>query len=51
MSEDRHINFKLLSQYILDQQDESSGSPADAGGADKPVLAVKKYWRRWRWPA
>ena len=45
MSEDRHINFKLLSQYILDQQDESSGSPADAGGADKPVLAVKKYWR------
>ena len=45
MSEDRHINFKLLSQYILDQQDKSSGPAADAGGTDKPVLAAKKYWR------
>jgi molybdopterin-containing oxidoreductase family iron-sulfur binding subunit len=46
MSEDRHINFKLLSQYIIDQQNESSeGPPAHAGGSDKPVLAAKKYWR------
>ena len=45
MSEDRHINFKLLSQYVLDQQDKSSGPPADGGGTDKPVLAAKKYWR------
>jgi MoCo/4Fe-4S cofactor protein with predicted Tat translocation signal len=44
MSEDRHINFKLLSQYILDQQDQTSTQP-NAGGADKPVLAAKKYWR------
>ena len=45
MSEDRHINFKLLSQYVLDQQDKSSGPPANAGGTDKPVLGAKKYWR------
>src|SRR5882762_257387 len=45
MSEDRHINFKLLSQYVLDQQDKSSGPPAEAAGSDKPVLAAKKYWR------
>jgi MoCo/4Fe-4S cofactor protein with predicted Tat translocation signal len=44
MSEDRHINFKLLSQYILDQQDQTSAQP-NAGGADRPVLAAKKYWR------
>src|SRR5687767_15401206 len=45
MSEDRHINFKLLSQYILDQQDDSSAqSLADAGGMDKQMRA-KKYWR------
>ncbi|MDQ2920942.1 MAG: TAT-variant-translocated molybdopterin oxidoreductase, partial [Acidobacteriota bacterium] len=30
MSEDRHINFKLLSQYILDQQNMSV-PPADRG--------------------
>ncbi|MGI9065482.1 MAG: TAT-variant-translocated molybdopterin oxidoreductase [Pyrinomonadaceae bacterium] len=42
MSEDRHINFKLLSQYILDQQDKSSVEPAaTAVGSDK----AKKYWR------
>jgi len=44
MSEDRHINFKLLSQYIVDQQDQTSAQP-NAGGADRPVLAAKKYWR------
>ncbi len=44
MSEDRHINFKLLSQYIVDQQDNSS-TPPPAGGVDQPVLAAKKYWR------
>jgi len=45
MSEDRHINFKLLSQYILDHQDDSSAPSADiAGGMDRPVRA-KKYWR------
>lgn len=36
MSNDRHINFKLLSQYVLDQQDDAAG--------DKAVSA-KKYWR------
>ncbi|HVQ39201.1 MAG TPA: TAT-variant-translocated molybdopterin oxidoreductase [Pyrinomonadaceae bacterium] len=42
MSEDRHINFKLLSQYIVDQQDQSS---PEANAAERPVLAAKKYWR------
>jgi molybdopterin-containing oxidoreductase family iron-sulfur binding subunit len=51
MSEDRHINFKLLSQYIIDQQNLSEppalaggtalDPPAHAGGSDK----AKKYWR------
>src|SRR6202165_702151 len=45
MSQDRQINFKLLSQYVLDQQDKSSGPLADADATDKPVLAAKKYWR------
>jgi molybdopterin-containing oxidoreductase family iron-sulfur binding subunit len=44
MSEDRHINFKLLSQYIVDHQDEASAQ-SNAGGAERPVLAAKKYWR------
>ncbi|HEX9628371.1 MAG TPA: TAT-variant-translocated molybdopterin oxidoreductase, partial [Pyrinomonadaceae bacterium] len=50
MSEDRHINFKLMRQYILDHQDGSAPKPAAGGlysiqplatGADK----AKKYWR------
>ena len=50
MSEDRHINFKLMRQYILDHQDGSAPNPAAGGlysiqplatGADKS----KKYWR------
>jgi molybdopterin-containing oxidoreductase family iron-sulfur binding subunit len=51
MSEDRHINFKLLSQYIIDQQNLSEppalaggtalDPPSHAGGSDK----AKKYWR------
>jgi MoCo/4Fe-4S cofactor protein with predicted Tat translocation signal len=50
MSEDRHINFKLMRQYILDHQDGTSPSPAPGGlysiqprltGAEKS----KKYWR------
>jgi molybdopterin-containing oxidoreductase family iron-sulfur binding subunit len=51
MSEDRHINFKLLSQYIIDQQNLSE-PPALAGGTalDPPAHAAgsdkaKKYWR------
>ncbi|MEP6742564.1 MAG: TAT-variant-translocated molybdopterin oxidoreductase [bacterium] len=51
MSEDRHINFRLMRQYILDHQEMSEppalagGSaqvypPANAGGSDKP-----RYWR------
>ncbi|HYJ89091.1 MAG TPA: TAT-variant-translocated molybdopterin oxidoreductase [Pyrinomonadaceae bacterium] len=36
MSNARHINFKLLSQYVLDQQDDAAG--------DK-VVSAKKYWR------
>jgi MoCo/4Fe-4S cofactor protein with predicted Tat translocation signal len=39
MTEDRHINFKLMSQYILDHQDEISATQTD-----KPASA-KKYWR------
>ncbi|HEY5885533.1 MAG TPA: TAT-variant-translocated molybdopterin oxidoreductase [Pyrinomonadaceae bacterium] len=38
--DDRHINFKLMSQYILDHQDEAVGAPAE-----KPAVAAKKYWR------
>ncbi|MGI8835280.1 MAG: TAT-variant-translocated molybdopterin oxidoreductase [Pyrinomonadaceae bacterium] len=50
MSENRHINFKLMRQYILDHQDGSAASPAAGGlysiqplarGAEKS----KKYWR------
>jgi molybdopterin-containing oxidoreductase family iron-sulfur binding subunit len=50
MSEDRHINFKLMRQYILDHQDGSAPPPAAGGlysiqpratGAQKS----KKYWR------
>src|SRR5688500_5907705 len=36
MSNDRHINIKLLSQYDLDKQDAADG--------DK-VVSAKKYWR------
>src|SRR5687767_14994781 len=39
MSNDRHINFKLLSQYVLDQQDRSTGT------TDDNLLPAKKYWR------
>jgi molybdopterin-containing oxidoreductase family iron-sulfur binding subunit len=38
--DDRHINFKLMSQYILDHQDEAAATQAE-----KPALAAKKYWR------
>ena len=38
--DDRHINFKLMSQYILDHQDDAADAPAE-----KPALAAKKYWR------
>src|SRR6476620_7966110 len=50
MSEDRHINFKLMRQYILDHQEGSAPQPAPGGlysiqprltGAEKS----KKYWR------
>ena len=52
MSNERHINFKLLSQYVLDQQ-EVSVSPASAGGSQgnhSPDNAgdtdkSKKFWR------
>ncbi|MDQ6654008.1 MAG: TAT-variant-translocated molybdopterin oxidoreductase [Acidobacteriota bacterium] len=40
MSEDRHINFKLMRQYVLDQQDRSVSS-----GTDKSAFQVKTYWR------
>ncbi|MEK6282347.1 MAG: TAT-variant-translocated molybdopterin oxidoreductase [Acidobacteriota bacterium] len=39
MSNDRHINFKLLSQYVLDQQERGTGT------TDDNVLPAKKYWR------
>ena len=38
--DDRHINFKLMSQYILDHQDESV-----TAATEKPAVAAKKYWR------
>ena len=41
MSDDRHINFKLMRQYVLDHQDEN-GAAVDKG---TPALAAKKYWR------
>jgi len=52
MSNDRHINFKLLSQYVLDQQ-EMSVPPASAGGspANHPPANAdgahksKTFWR------
>ncbi len=39
MSEDRHINFKLMRQYILDHQDVTGGAGVS------PSLSTKKYWR------
>src|SRR2546426_1325767 len=44
MSEDRHINFKLMRERILAQQNPSfhdNNPPATAGGSDKS----KSYWR------
>ena len=38
--DDRHINFKLMSQYILDHQDDALDPQAE-----KPAGAAKKYWR------
>ena len=38
--DDRHINFKLMSQYILDHQDDAVDAQAE-----KPAVAAKKYWR------
>jgi MoCo/4Fe-4S cofactor protein with predicted Tat translocation signal len=40
MSDVRHINFKLMSQYILDHQDDPGSAHVN-----KPALAAKKYWR------
>ena len=37
MSESQHINFRLLRQYILDQQDSSADQPRGQTG--------KRYWR------
>ncbi|MFN2493834.1 MAG: TAT-variant-translocated molybdopterin oxidoreductase, partial [Pyrinomonadaceae bacterium] len=57
MSEDRHINFQLMRQYILDQQNTSvpptivgspfaTHDPTDiAGGGDKATVKGKTYWR------
>jgi MoCo/4Fe-4S cofactor protein with predicted Tat translocation signal len=53
MSEDRHINFKLMRERILSLESEPpaiaggvtvEGPPADAGGSDK-MLGGTKYWR------
>src|ERR1051325_1189233 len=41
MSNDRHINFKLLSQYVLDQQDDSPNGDQSASATNR----AKKYWR------
>ncbi|HBB90102.1 MAG TPA: molybdopterin oxidoreductase [Blastocatellia bacterium] len=50
MAEDRHINFKLMRQYILDHQDGSAPPPAVGGLYSIQPLASgteksKKYWR------
>ncbi len=50
MSEDRHINFKLMRQYILDHQDASdtsafATSPARIESVSTGVTKSKKYWR------
>src|SRR5688572_28882761 len=52
MSEDRHINFKLMRQYILDHQ-ENAVAPTLVGEsssiATQPEVSAsgksKKYWR------
>src|SRR5688500_7704175 len=46
--DDRHINFKLMSQYILDHQDDAADVHAEKRAdahAEKPAVAAKKYWR------
>src|SRR5260221_11166704 len=48
MNEDRHINFKLLRDRILnagsaDGRDPQRGSPA--GALDSSAFSGKKYWR------
>src|SRR5213595_284722 len=60
MSEDRHINFKLMRERILAQQGSSFSvdypsataggtdktyPPATAGGTDNTVVGGKSYWR------
>jgi MoCo/4Fe-4S cofactor protein with predicted Tat translocation signal len=50
MKEDRHINFKLMRQYILDHQDGAASKPAAGGLYSIQPLATgpeksKKYWR------
>src|SRR6185503_14641408 len=42
MSSDSHINFKLLSQYVLDHQDDSTAIAGDQG---KSPNRAKTYWR------
>jgi MoCo/4Fe-4S cofactor protein with predicted Tat translocation signal len=44
MSNERHINFKLLSQYVLDQQEKSAPSEPDQSIAVNTKKA-KSYWR------
>jgi len=59
MSEDRHINFKLMRERVLAQSEPpasaggfSAGAsfagnapPANAGGSDKSAVSGKKFWR------
>jgi molybdopterin-containing oxidoreductase family iron-sulfur binding subunit len=46
MSNDRHINFKLLRDRLLSEPPASAGGypPADAGGSDH-ASSPKEYWR------
>ncbi len=50
MSNERHINFKLLSQYVLDHQNDSVSSGLASGTTSAPVQIgrskkSKSYWR------
>src|SRR5687767_2313202 len=50
MSNERHINFKLLSQYVLDHQNDSASRGMAAGTSSAPVqiarpAKAKSYWR------
>jgi MoCo/4Fe-4S cofactor protein with predicted Tat translocation signal len=44
MSDDRHINFKLMRHYVLDQQNDGNPPPTEGGSHDS-AFQGKTYWR------